>query len=300
VTFSIVARDPTTGELGVASQSHYFALGRVVTTAIAGVGAVATQSFVEPGYGPQGLALMAGGTDAPDALDQLLVADEGRALRQVAMIDALGRVGVHTGDRCVPFRGQRVGEEFVVLGNMLASERILPAMHEAFRSSSGAFAERMLDALDAGQDEGGDARGSMSASLLVVSGTRGTHSWLNRTVDLRVDESTEPLVELRRLLHLNRIHAVFGESVFTPGLVSAELPTNDAELAEALTALDQAIVALHPDPEPELWKGVLLARAGRFDEAQPLFDAVVARRPALSSFLDGLQSVEILPSPERN
>ena len=167
-TYSIVARDPATGEMGVAVQSHWFSVGSIVTWAEAGVGAVATQSFVDPGYGPRGLALMRGGVSAPDALDQLVKADEQRAGRQVAMIDAQGRVSAYTGGSAIASAGQHIGAGYSVQANMMANDRIWPAMSRAFESATGDLADRMLAALDAAEAAGGDVRGRQSAAILIV------------------------------------------------------------------------------------------------------------------------------------
>ena len=169
-TFSIVARDPNTGELGVAVQSHWFSVGSVVPWAEAGVGAVATQSFVDPSYGPLGLALMRAGRSAPDALKALLAGDEGRDVRQVAMIDAQGRVDAWTGKNDIQAAGHHVGKDYSVQANLMLNDKIWPAMAAAFEATKGDLAERMLAALDAAQAAGGDIRGRQSAALIVVSG----------------------------------------------------------------------------------------------------------------------------------
>lgn len=296
MTFSIVARDSETGELGVASQSHYFALGRVVTFARAGVGAVATQSFVEPAYGPDGLDMMAAGASAADALAKLVAADSDRGLRQVAMIDSSGATAMHTGERSVPFRGQLAGDEVVVLGNMLASEDVVPAMLAAYEASTRPFVERILDALDAAETAGGDARGQLSASLIVVGPERGARPWSDRRMDLRVDAAERPLLELRRLARLSAAHTIFGNSVFTPGLLSATTPMRRPDLDRALASLDDAAAMIGADPEPLLWKGVLLARAGNVSAARPVLRRAIAAHAPLRMFLANLRRVGILPA----
>jgi uncharacterized Ntn-hydrolase superfamily protein len=294
MTYSIVARDPQTGELGVASQSHYFALGRVVTFAQAGVGVVTTQSFVEPSYGPDGLALMADGASAEDALAQLVSQDADRELRQIAFLDAVGSSSMFTGNRCVPAKGQLSGDNVVVLGNMLAGDDVVPAMLEAYHASVGLLADRILAALDAAEAAGGDARGRMSASIVVVSGQRGPRPWSNRLIDVRVDSHETPLVELRRLVELSRAHTIFGNSVFTPGLLS-DAPTSGDALREAESALDIAQAAIGADLEPTFWKGVLRVRAGDLTGGASLLKQAIAVRPQYRDFVDGLQSVGILP-----
>jgi uncharacterized Ntn-hydrolase superfamily protein len=296
VTYSIVARDADTGELAVASQSHYFALGRVVTFAQAGVGVVTTQSFVEPAYGPDGLELMAAGASAEGALSQLLAADADRGLRQVAFLDASGATSMFTGERCVPATGQLAGDNVVVLGNMLANDDVVPAMLAAYTSSRGPLAERVLAALDAAEAAGGDARGRLSASLVIVAAEAGPRPWSNRLVDVRVDEHPAPLVELRRLVELSHAHKVFGDSVFSPGLVSADSPTAGAELAAALDAIEAAQATIGADPEPTFWTGVLQVRAGQLIEGRAALSRAIAVRPQYRAFVDGLHSVGILPA----
>src|SRR5512136_1136055 len=206
-TYSIVARDPATGELGVAVQSHWFSVGSGVSWAEAGVGAVATQSFVDPSYGPLGLALMRAGRAAPDALAGLLPADGGRDVRQVAMIDAQGRVAAHTGKKCIAEAGHRVGKDYSVQANLMASDRVWPAMAKAFEEAKGDLADRMLAALDAAQAAGGDIRGQQSAALVVVAGTPSGRPWEDRVFDLRVEDHPRPLEELRRLVGVARAYA---------------------------------------------------------------------------------------------
>ncbi len=169
-TYSLVARDPESGDLGVAVQSHWFAVGQIVSWARPGVGAVATQSIAEPAYGPRLLDLLEQGHTAPDALARLLAGDEGSGYRQVAVVDAHGRVGVHTGERCIPFAGDERGEQFSAQANMMATPGVWPAMARAFDAASGPLARRMVAALHAAEAHGGDVRGRQSAALLVVPG----------------------------------------------------------------------------------------------------------------------------------
>jgi uncharacterized Ntn-hydrolase superfamily protein len=207
-TFSIVAFDPKTGDFGVAVQSKYFGVGSVVPWAKAGVGAVATQSYAKIGYGLDGLVAMSSGKAAREALDALLAADAKRALRQVAFIDAEGRVAVHTGDECNAWAGHRTGEHFSVQGNLLAGEGVVTAMAEAFEKArtagSGELAEWLTASLTAGQAAGGDKRGQQSAALLVVRAKGGPGGDNDRYIDLRVEDHPEPITELARLLALHR------------------------------------------------------------------------------------------------
>src|SRR5687768_5794737 len=176
-TYSIVARDPATGDIGVAVQSHWFSVGSIVTWAEAGVGAVATQSFVEPAYGPRGLELMRRGVPAPDALKQLVAGDTQRNGRQVAMIDATGRVSAYTGQSAISAAGHHIGAGFSVQANMMANDRIWPAMAAAFRYTKGDLAERILAALEAAEKEGGDIRGRQSAAILIVKAKGTGRPW---------------------------------------------------------------------------------------------------------------------------
>src|SRR3712207_3471501 len=179
-TYSIVARDPATGDMGVAVQSHWFSVGSIVTWAEAGVGAVATQSFVDPSYGRNGLDLMRGGAGAEDALKTLLARDEGREVRQVAMLDARGRVAAHTGAKCIEAAGHQTGRDYSVQANLMSNPRVWPAMARAFETSKGDLADRLLAALDAAERAGGDIRGKQSAALLVVKAQPSGKPWADR------------------------------------------------------------------------------------------------------------------------
>ncbi|HYR75761.1 MAG TPA: DUF1028 domain-containing protein [Pyrinomonadaceae bacterium] len=266
-TFSIVARDPDTGELGVAVQSHWFSVGPIVPWAEAGVGAIATQSFVDSSYGPLGLALMRAGRSAPEALKALLAGDEGREVRQVAMIDALGRVDAWTGKNDIQAAGHHVGKDYSVQANLMMNDRIWPAMAAAFEATKGDLAERMLAALDAAQAAGGDIRGRQSAALIVVSGKPTGQAWKDRVFDLRVDDSAEPLKELRRLVTLQRAY-----NHMNAGDLAVEKKDNEGALRE-YGAAEQLV----PDnAEMIYWHAVALVNMGRVEESLPLFKRVFA------------------------
>jgi uncharacterized Ntn-hydrolase superfamily protein len=207
-TFSIVAFDPKTGDLGVAVQSKYFGVGSVVPWVKSGVGAVATQAQAKLGYGPDGLALMEQGREASGALDELMAKDKKAALRQVAMIDAKGRAAVHTGAECNPWAGHKTGEYFSVQGNLLTGEDVVASMAAAFEkaraSGEGELAEWMMAALEAAQAAGGDRRGQQSAALVVARANAGPGGDNDRYIDLRVEDHVTPIVELARLLRLHR------------------------------------------------------------------------------------------------
>jgi uncharacterized Ntn-hydrolase superfamily protein len=287
-TYSIVARDPATGEMGVAVQSHWFSVGSVVTWAEAGVGAIATQSFIDPGYGARGLALMRSGVSAPDALVQLVKADEQRAGRQVAMVDASGRVSAYTGTSAIAAAGQHIGAGYSVQANMMANDRIWPAMSAAFESATGDLADRMLAALEAADAAGGDVRGRQSAALIVVKATGTGRPWVgaDRTFDLRVDDHPDPLKELRRLVRLQRAyaHANRGDELMTEKKVDAAL-----EEYKAASRLAPEILEL------PFWHAVTLASIGREAEAAPIFKAVFAKEPIWADLLTRLPAAGLFP-----
>jgi uncharacterized Ntn-hydrolase superfamily protein len=252
VTYSIVARDPETGDMGVAVQSHYFASGGIVAWAEAGVGVVATQSIAEPGYGPRGLEAMRSGASAPQALEGLLLTDSMAAVRQVAMLDASGRVAVHTGPECIAEAGHRIDEQVSAQANLMARPTVWEAMAAAFRASRAPdLASRMVDVLDAAEAEGGDIRGRQSAALLVVDGERSDRPWDHRLVDLRVDDHPEPLVELRRLLERHYASQLMAGALQDLSLV-ASVEGGSLRVARALTALETAQRALGENPRADL------------------------------------------------
>ena len=264
-TYSIVARDPESGQLGVAVQSHWFSVGSLVPWAQAGVGAIATQSFIEVRYGVSGLDLMASGLSAPRTLDALLAADANPGVRQVAMIDARGQVAVHTGQNCIQHAGHLTGKHFSVQSNLMIRPGVPQAMAEAFQQAKGALAERMLTALEAAQSAGGDLRGKQSAAILVVSGKASSRPWEDRLVDLHIEDHSQPLRELRRLLTLNTAyeHMNQGDHALESGDIDA-----------ALEEYGQA-EALQPENlEMKFWHAVSLVNAGRTDAAVPLFAGI--------------------------
>ncbi len=264
-TFSIVARDSVTGEVGVAVQSHWFSVGSLVTWAEAGVGAVATQSFVDPAYGPLGLDLMRAGKTASQALDALLASDQGRDVRQVAMIDTKGNVAAHTGARCIQGAGHFVGRGFSTQANLMLNNRIWGAMAEAFERASGDLADRMLAALDAGQAAGGDIRGRQSAAILIVKGTSTGRPWIDRVMELRVEDNPEPLKELRRLVKVHRAYDHMNN-----GDLAVEHNDVDGALREY-----GAAEAMFPDNlEMKFWHAAALVNAGRVEESLPLFKEI--------------------------
>ena len=212
MTYSIVARDKKTGEFGVAVQSHYFQVGPVVPWALAGVGAVATQSHVNVSYGPLGLEMLQAGLTAEQALKALTAGDPLAEVRQCAIVDAAGNVAAHTGARCIPAAGHRLGDGFSCQANLMENDTVWDAMAGAFESTDAPLAERMMAALEAAEVEGGDIRGRQSAAMLVVSATGTGRTWEDRLIDLRVEDSPEPLIELRRLIRIKRAYLADSEA----------------------------------------------------------------------------------------
>ncbi len=285
-TYSIVAYDPASGQLGVAVQSHWFSVGSIVSWAEAGVGAVATQSFVEPAYGPLGIQLMKAGKTAPEALAALLSAEKYPGVRQVAMVDALGNVAVHTGDKCVPAAGHHLGKNYSCQANMMARATVWDAMAGAFETASGELVDRLLAALLAAEKEGGDIRGRQAAAILVVSGKASGTPWKERVYDLRVEDHPQPLAELQRLVtiakaynHMNR-----GDELLT---------LNDTQAA--LEEYSRAMAIYPGNPEMVFWPAVTMAASGKVEESLPLFRKVFARGANWAELLKRLPGVGQFP-----
>ena len=284
-TYSIVALDAETGQLGVAVQSHWFSVGTVVPWAKAGVGAVATQSIAEPSYGPKGLALMEKGTPADEALQSLLAKDIGKNVRQVAMVDAQGNVGVHTGSRCISHASHLTGKNYSVQANIMAKPTVPSAMVQAFESTTGDLAERMLAALDAAEAEGGDLRGRQSAAMLVVSGEPTGDPWTDRIVDLDVADHENPLIELRRLYRISQAyrHAQKGDEYMEKN-----------EMDSALQEYSAATKLYPENPELPFWTAVTLAQTGELQEALSIFKDVFSRNQNLRELVPRIVQAEFL------
>ena len=278
-TFSIVARDPETGCLGVAVQSHWFSVGATVAWAEAGVGAVATQALAEVSYGPLGLALMRAAKPANEALQALLSTDERRELRQVAMIDALGQVAVHTGARCMADAGHEIGESFSVQANMMTSAEVWPAMAAAYRQAKGDFAGRLVSALEAGQAAGGDIRGQQSAAILIVAATSTGRPWIDTLMDLRVEDHPAPIQELRRLVQIHRAYQLMNLGDEYLGMEETE---------KALEAYASAAKLAPEMGEIPFWHAVTLADMGRLEEALPIFKELFTANPNWARLLQRL------------
>ena len=289
-TYSIVARDSVTGEMGVAVQSHYFSVGPVVPWAEAGVGAVATQSLVDVTYGPLGLDLMRAGRTAQDALKALLAGDKNNAVRQVAMIDASGNLAAHTGDKCIPAAGHIVGKNYSVQANLMLDDKVWPAMAKAFENTKGSLTERMLAALDAAQAQGGDIRGKQSAAILIVKGKSTGKPWQDKVLDLRVEDNPEPLKELRRLVKIAEAyhHSDLGDLA----LEKKDLKTALKEYAEAKRLYPESI-------ELKFWEATALVNNGRVKESLPIFKEIFEKEPIWKELVKRLPQVDMLPKDEK-
>jgi uncharacterized Ntn-hydrolase superfamily protein len=285
-TFSIVARDPVTGDLGVAVQSHWFSVGPLVAWAEPGVGAVATQSFVDPGYGPRGLALMRDGVAAPAAMAQLVAADAQSAVRQLGFVDSEGRAASHTGARCIAHAASHAGDGYAVQANLMANDKVVPAMRTAFESTKGDLAERMLAALDAAQAVGGDIRGCQSAAILVVSGKRSATPWAEKKFDLRVEDHAAPLVELRRLVTLARAYDHMNQG---------DLAVEKGDMAAAAKHYSAATRMVPDSAEMTYWSGIAFAARGDLANATPLLKRAFAADPAWIELTRRLPASGLLP-----
>ena len=313
-TFSIVARDPETGQIGVAVQSHWFSVGQIVPWAEAGVGAVATQSFVDPSYGKLGLDLLRAGKSAPDTLRALLGGDASCEVRQVGVVDANGNVATFTGSRDIIAAGGiaanatsasdvacgsaggrlGIGRDFAVQANLMANDRVWPAMAKAYASAKGDLAERMLAALDAAQAAGGDIRGKQSAALIVVSAKSTGRAWQDRVFDLRVDDHPQPLDELRRLVALQRAY-----NHMNAGDLAVEHKDNEAalreysaaeQIASTTTGITQSRFA-----EMLYWHAVALVNMNRVDDALPVFARAFKLEPSWRELTPRLPHSGLLP-----
>ena len=284
MTYSIVARDATTGELGVAVQTRWPNVGETVPWAEPGVGAVATQSFSEKSYGPLGLARMREGQPAPEALAALLAVDEGREVRQVGMVDAAGRSASFTGSRCVEAAGHITTDGLAVQANMMERATVWPAMAEAYSAAGGELADRLLAALRAAEAEGGDVRGRQSAALLVVPASGP--AWATR-YDLRVEDDRAPLDELARLLRLARAYEAFDRT---------EEPAMAGDLQTAADAMTTAHELAPDDDQITLWTSLFYAGAGRIDEAKALFAEASRAEPRSGEHLRRFLAAGALPS----
>lgn len=314
-TFSIVARDSIAGQIGVAVQSHWFAVGQIVPWAEAGVGGVATQSFVDPAYGKLGLDLLRAGKSAPEALRALLHGDAACQVRQVAMIDTKGIVATFTGSRDIIAAGGiagnqsasthiqcgesggtlSLGRNFAVQANLMANDKIWPAMAKSFAESKGDLADRMLAALDAAQAVGGDIRGRQSAALVVVNPTGTGKPWQDRLFDVRVDDHAEPLAELRRLVAVHRAynHMNAGDLAVEHG--DNALALREYSAAERIAATTPSIPRSR-HAEMIYWHAVALVNMKRVEESLPLFARAFELQPSWRELTARLPHSGLLPN----
>ncbi|HEY0677667.1 MAG TPA: DUF1028 domain-containing protein [Chitinophagaceae bacterium] len=267
-TFSIVARDEQTGELGVGVQSHWFSVGTVVSWAEAGTGAIATQSFVNKSFGPRGLELLRKGMGAQQVLETLIKEDEASEVRQLAIVDRDGNVATHTGKNCIQYASHITGQHFSVQSNMMLTDKVNTAMADAFKKSAGKpLSERILLSLEAAQKAGGDIRGQQSAALLIVPAQSEGKPWDERTIDLRVDDAAQPLKELRRLL---TVHTAYQH------MNNGDLAIEKNEMDKAMQEYSAAMKLMPSNLEMQYWTAVTLANNKQVAKAIPIFQKVFA------------------------
>ena len=265
-TYSIVARDSNTGEMAVAVQSHWFSVGTIVSWGKSGVGVVATQSFVNPAYGPDGLQLMAKGKTAEQALKVLVEKDEGKAVRQLAFLAKEGKPAAFTGENCIVSAHHIVGDNYSVQANMMLNDKVVPAMARAFEENSDLpLEDRIMRVLWAAEEAGGDIRGRQSAALLVVHAEPRENAWEDKKIDLRVDDSEEPLKELQRLLKVQKAYQHMNEG---------DLAMEHGNMEKALIEYGAAEQLLPENVEMTYWKAVTMANNKKVREALPLFKKV--------------------------
>jgi uncharacterized Ntn-hydrolase superfamily protein len=285
MTYSIVARDKKTGEFGVAVQSHYFQVSPVVPWALAGVGAVATQSRVNISYGPLGLELLQAGYTAEQALAALTAGDPQADVRQCAIVDAAGNVAAHTGAKCIPAAGHTLGDGFSCQANLMEKDTVWDAMAEAFTTTNAPLAERMMAALEAAEAEGGDIRGKQSSAMLVVAAKGTGRPWDDRIIDLRVEDAAEPLPELRRLLRIKRAYMTAGDA---DGLEES------GDVAGAIAKLQEAMAIAPEMIELRFMTGATMASAGDLDGGCLLIAEAVLKNARWLETLHRLAAVDLV------
>jgi len=289
-TYSIVAIDTVAGEIGVAVQSHWFAVGSSVPWAQSGVGVVATQSLVDVSYGPLGLDLMQGGKTAQQTLDALTTADKHPDIRQVAMIDVHGNIAAHTGENCIPEAGDIQGANYSVQANLMINDKVWPAMSKAFESTQGDLTDKMLSALQAAQDAGGDIRGRQSAAILVVKTESSGIPWADKLVDLRVEDDPHPVQELKRLVKLHRAYVHMNNG-------DLALEHNDREAA--LREYGAAEQMFPNNLEMKFWHAVALVNMGQVDKSIPIFREIFAQDSNWATLLPRLIPVGQLNADQK-
>ena len=285
-TFSIVARDEVTGEMAVGVQSHWFSVGTSVAWGEAGVGVVATQAFINKSYGANGLLLMKSGKTAPETLQELLSKDEGREVRQVAMIDVNGNVESYTGKNCIDYASNITGKNFSVQSNMMLNNKVCPAMVKAYEASAGKpLAERVLIALKAAQAVGGDIRGKQSAAILVVAGKASAQPWNDKLIDLRVDDNASPITELERLLSLFRAYEHMDKG---------DLATEKNDMKLAMDEYGAAMKMFPKNLEMQYWTAITLANNKKVKEATAMLQKIYLQDANWKELTKRLPKVNLL------
>jgi uncharacterized Ntn-hydrolase superfamily protein len=287
MTYSIIGLDPDAGEIGIAVQSRWLHAGQDLAWIEPGVGAVCTQSFMNPVYGPRGLELMRGGQSAGDALAAAVAEDDMPELRQVAMADSAGRFAQHTGDKCVEAAGQTTGNGCCAQGNMLTRDSCWGAMVDAFETGTGSLTDRLLAALDAAEREDGDVRGRQAARILVCRDTPAESSWNERVIDVQVVDHPEPVPELRRLVMVTHAYDHLGRAL--------EL-TDKGELEAAAQEIDTARSLAPDDDQIAFWGATVLGGAGRIGDAIAAMQQASGANPRWPEFLRRCIAAGVLPA----
>ena len=268
-TFSIVARDAKTGDMAVAVQSHWFSVGTAVSWGEAGVGVVATQSFTNKSFGIRGLELLKQGKSPQEAMDILLSDDAGKDFRQVAILDTQGRVATHTGKSCIDFAGHANGENFSVQANMMLNDKVVPAMEKAWKENSEMhLAERMVAVLQAAQNAGGDIRGKQSAALLIFAPQATKEPWNDKLLDLRVDDSENPVIEIDRLLKIFRAYEHMNQG---------DLYVEKNEMKSAMEEYNAAMKMFPENLEMQYWTAITLANDKQTERASEMLQDIYRR-----------------------
>ena len=266
-TYSIIAIDEKTGEMAVGVQSHWFSVGTIVSWAKSGVGVVATQSFVNPAYGPEGIKLMESGVSAENALNQLVSEDDSREYRQVAMLDVNGSIKAFTGEKCIISAGQYIGKNFSVQANMMLNDKVVPSMKKAFEENFKLpLAERIIKVFEAAEKSGGDIRGKQSAVILVVGLKKVKNEWEDKKIDLRVDDSENPIKEIKRLLKVSRAYEHMNKG---------DVAIEKGDMQKALSEYASAERLFPQNLEMKFWKAVALLNNSRVSQAREIFKYVI-------------------------
>jgi len=278
-TFSIVAFDPKTRNLGVAVQSRYFSVGTAVPWAQAQVGAVATQSFVNISYGPRGLKLLKKGLTVNEVIEKLTSKDKSRDYRQLGIIDGKGNPAAYTGTKCLKWAGSKTGKNYTAQGNTLANEQVVQNMGKKFETTKSDLADRLVAALEGGQEAGGDARGRQSAALLVVGERKSKAGYGDRLIDLRVEDHPDPIAELKRLLRLHRVYSLIDEAeeIFTQG-----------NHKKAIATIKKAIELNPNSDDAHVDLGMTYMKMGKTQEAIKAFNKATSLNPNMKTVISQL------------